>query len=81
MLVDLTECLTVLKEELQGKDKLTAEISDNVMDFNVNLRLSMHTCSGRHAEEKENFQPWTRHILRLLASSTLSCGVLNLIKQ
>jgi len=39
--VDVTGYLTVRKKELQGKDKLTAEIADNVKAFNVNLQLSI----------------------------------------
>jgi len=39
--VYVTGYLNILKKELQGKDKLTAEIADYVKTFKVKLRLSI----------------------------------------
>jgi hypothetical protein len=52
--------LTVLKKEMQGKDKRTAQIVDNAKAFKVNLRLSINlrvrTCSLRRTQEKQTFE-------------------------
>jgi hypothetical protein len=54
--VDVTGYLNILKKDLQGKDKLTADMVDNVKAFKVNLRLSIklkvRTCSRRFTQDK-----------------------------
>jgi len=54
--VDVRGLLTVRKKELQGKDKLTAEIADNAKAFKVNLpssvKLKIHMCSLRFTKNK-----------------------------
>jgi len=51
----VTRLLTVSNKELQGKDKLTADMADNVKAIKVNLRLSIklkaRTCSLRHTQD------------------------------
>jgi hypothetical protein len=57
----VTGHLTVRKKELQGKDKLTAEIADSEKAFKVNLRLSIklkvRTCSHGFTKDAQIFQP------------------------
>jgi hypothetical protein len=54
--VDVTGYLIIYKKELQGKDKLTAEIDDNAKAFKVNLpssiKLKIHMCSLRFTKNK-----------------------------
>jgi len=54
--VDVTGYLNILKKEVQGKDKLTANMVDNVKSFKVNLRLSIklkvRMCSLRFTRNK-----------------------------
>jgi len=39
--VEVTGYLNILKKELQGKDKLTEDMVENVKSFKVNLQLSI----------------------------------------
>jgi hypothetical protein len=59
--VDVTGYLTVRKKELQGKDKLTAEIADSDKAFKVNLRLSVklkvRACSLGFTKNEQTFGP------------------------
>ena len=47
--MDVTRYLNIFKKDLQGRDKLTAEIAGNDETFRVNFRLfiklKVHTCS------------------------------------
>jgi hypothetical protein len=56
--VDVTGYLNLRKKDLQGKDKLTAEIADSDKAFKVNLRLSIKlkvlTCSLGFTREIEH---------------------------
>ena len=56
--MDVTGQLNILKKDLQGKDKLTADMVDSVRAFKVNLRLSNNTCIRVHLGlQKQTFQP------------------------
>ena len=55
--MDVTGQLNILKKELQGKDKLTADMVDNVRAFKVNLRLSTKCVRVHLRLQRQTFQP------------------------
>jgi hypothetical protein len=58
MFVDVTGYLNILKKDLQGKDKLTGDMADNVKAFKVNLRLSIKSaCLFTQVHTRQTFQP------------------------
>ena len=80
--MDVTGYLNILKKDLQGKDKLTADMVDSVKAFKVNLRLSIklkvRTCSRRFTQDKLfNLE---HSIFKIIRFMHVFVDILNLVK-